>query len=255
MQATSPVSFDFTQNPTLSDATKANKILTRTLQKTDAKIEVLVLRHTAVSGSAIMGTTELPSLEKLRVVDFSNTNASLTALDNLERFRHLEIACFNNCPRVILANFYPSNNNTLRALSLLGTRVFPGVAKHILQTFPKLTELSYTINSYDQKLLGLAPSEELARVSELSVKIRKIEGIWKAYPMDAEGAMITEGQTLYLHNHRLYTTPQNNASEITARLNPILDLDQDFILLPANTPHKIVDRGLAYQKEAEIRNQ
>lgn len=254
MQATSPVIIDFSAHAHLQDAQTANKKLKKSLKGIEEKVDVLVLRHTAVSGSAIMGPMEFTALEKLRVVDFSSTNASLTAIDNLTRFTHLEMAYFDNCPRVILTHPYPDAHRTLKVLSLLGTRVFPGAARHILETFPSLEQLSYTINKFDQKFLGVTPSEELDQVQELSVRIRKIEGVWKALPLDAENREIKEGQTLWLHNNKLYTTPQTNAPTITARLNPNIDINQDFELKKATIPYQILDRGLMRQEAFAIRS-
>lgn len=254
MQVTSSAIVDFTSDINLQDANTANKRLKRAFKKTDVKIDVLVLRHTAVSGSAIMGEMEFTALKNLRVVDFSKTNASLTAIDNLTRFTKLEMAFFDNCPRVILTYPYPKPHQTLTTLSLLGSRVFPGSARHILTTFPCLKQLSYTIHSSDQKFLGLTPSKELDQVQELSVRIRKIEGVWKALPLDAENREIKEGQTLWLHNNRLYTMPQKNAEQIVAQLTPNIDMDQDFELLPARFPYQILERSLMYQDADQIRS-
>lgn len=253
MQVNSSAIVDFTSDINLQDANTANKRLKRALKKIDQKIDVLIVRHTAASGSAIMGEEKFKALENLRVVDFSTTNASLTAIDNLTKFAHLKMAFFDNCPRVILTDSYPKAHQTLTTLSLLGTRVFPGVAKHILNTFPCLEQLSYTINKYDQKFLGLTPSKELDQVQELSVRIRKIEGIWKALPLDAENREIKEGQTLWIHNNKLYTTPQMCAQTIIARVTPDIDMNRDFELLPARAPYPILDRSLMRQEAYKIR--
>lgn len=255
MQATCPVIVDFTQHQQLQETNTANKKVTKAIKNTTECIDVLVLRYTAVSGKAIMSDTELPALEKLRVVDFSNTNASLTAVDHLSKFRHLRMAFFDRCPRIILTTPYPRVHETLEVLSLLGTRVLPGAARHILTTFPNLKQFSYTINSMDQKLLGLQHSKALDGVDEVSVRICKIEGLWQVFALDAELLPIKDGQTLYIHNHKIYTRRQKEAQEIIAQLKCDVNVNEDFTLEPTRLPYHILKRGLTYQAADAIRKE
>lgn len=257
-------------------------------------IDTLILRSKAVSGSALLGFGEqvpkhiLKLREGLRVLDFSETRASATAIHLLSEFPKLEVAHFNNCPNVILKNIVPHQN--IKTLSLLGTRILPGCVLSILASFPKLETLDYTVNLSDQVPIGFEDAQNIHHpsltvpcghfhqdrvkhtckaenerdifLSEIPVRIRKIEGIWQVFVLDAFLQPIESGKPIYLHESckRFYSQVRSEETlcshchkPIEEGLHPVFATlntaynPADFIRLEPRSYYEIVQRAIESQ--------
>lgn len=230
------IRIDLSSRPDLANAESANNTLQRILitifaENVPSRLDTLIARASAVSGSSIMGLPDaFPAClhgiaSTLRVLDFSQTNVSATAFKHLPKFTALEEAYFDGCPKVDLQDMKP--HAKLRVLSLTGTKVSVACLRQLLTTFPSLERLDCTIDLDEQAPIGFKNAATLPRpllnvgcghfhikkilhkcstsanrvvpIHTLSVRISKIEQRWQVQLLDVFKNPIEQDQPLFLH--------------------------------------------------------
>ncbi len=229
-----------------SDTSKSNKTVNTWLDAATDAIGELLLCDTAVSGRAIFAGS-FPVLQHLQVVDFSRTKTTITALRSLSTYKELIEARFDACPelKLVYANLHllePQPNSKLQKLSLVGTYAVPEAIRKLIDIFPCLEQLDYTLRLADQRALGLKNSCQFQIVDRFTLRLKRVDNVWKAILLDGNKVPLKEGQKLRMRSGEAVLKVTDNV-----QLDTTVNLDEDFIRLPTRHPAEVLDRRLQEQ--------
>lgn len=233
-----------------SDTNKSNKMVNRLLSEETDAIGELLLCDTTVSGRSIFQNS-FPALRNLQVVDFSRTKTTITALLSLSTYNELIEARFDACPelKLVYANLHslePQPKSKLKKLSLVGTYAVPEAIRKLIDIFPCLEQLDYTLRLADQKALGLKNSCQFQIVDNFTLRLKRVDNVWKAILLDGNKEPLKEGQKLRMRSGEAVFKVTDNV-----QLDTTVNLDEDFIRLLTRHPTELLDRQMQEQSVLE----